>query len=310
MVKLAQLECFVAVIDNGSINKAADQLFVTQPALSRMLKALEEEMGNQLLLRKSQGVVPTKEGKMLYNYAQSILSEVRNLDRIKNSNDIFTELTVSVYSMFIREQLFIDFKNRCASDDTSISIETVIIQQMIENLLSGRSEIGLAVLSDMELPEVQRVARVKNLNIEILDHDPLYVHIGKQHPLCKKENVQFKDLLDMTFLHLPYDDYSRSCLEMVVDGLNLSDFHKQMTINNYSVLKSMVKETDCFLLGNGWQKMDLDRFGVASKQIEHCQVQMYLVLITANGGKYLSSEAADFSEILKQYYIINKEKFA
>ena len=308
MVKLAQLECFVAVIDNGSINKAADQLFVTQPALSRMLKSLEEEMGNQLLFRKSQGVVPTKEGKMLYNYAQSILSEVRNLDKIKNINEMFTELTVSVYSMFIKSQLFIEFKNSCGSDDTSISIENVIIQQMIENLLSGISEIGLAVLSDMELPEVQRVARVKNLNIEILDHSPLYVHIGKGNPLCQKEKLQFKDLLDMTFLHLPFDDYSRSRLEMVVDGLGISDFQKQMTVNNYSVLRSMIKETDCFLLGNFWQKADLDCFGVASKQIENCQVQMHLAIITANGGKYLSPEAVKFSEIIKQYYVNGEER--
>ena len=119
MVKFSQLESFVAVVENGSINKAAEKLYMTQPSLSRILKSLEDEMGKQLLNRNSQGVEPTREGKLFYTYAQSILSELKVLDQLKtmDMDEISTELNVSIYSFFIQNQLFVDLYDKILSHE-------------------------------------------------------------------------------------------------------------------------------------------------------------------------------------------------
>lgn len=55
-MKNQQLRYFVEVVDSGSINKASEKLFVSQPSLSRSIQSLEEEMGKELIIRSNHGL--------------------------------------------------------------------------------------------------------------------------------------------------------------------------------------------------------------------------------------------------------------
>ncbi|WFR68240.1 LysR family transcriptional regulator [Curtobacterium flaccumfaciens] len=68
-----RLSYFVTVVDCGAITRAAAVLHLAQPALSQHVSALEQEFGQQLLLRSRKGVVPTPAGLALYRYAKGIL---------------------------------------------------------------------------------------------------------------------------------------------------------------------------------------------------------------------------------------------
>jgi LysR family nitrogen assimilation transcriptional regulator len=76
---LRQLRYFVRIVDLGSLSKAAGDLYVAQPALSRQVAALEAELKTPLLVRSVRGVTPTDAGAALYRQAQGIL---RQLSRI------------------------------------------------------------------------------------------------------------------------------------------------------------------------------------------------------------------------------------
>jgi len=76
---LRHLKNFVAIVDCGSLSKAAETVFVAQPALSQQLAALEGELKTQLLLRSSQGVVPTEAGKVLYRHARTLLRQIEQV---------------------------------------------------------------------------------------------------------------------------------------------------------------------------------------------------------------------------------------
>ncbi len=71
---LKQLRYFVAIVDYASLSKAANHLFVAQPALSQHVRHMEEELKVQLLHRTPKGVEPTDEGKRLYIHAKKILT--------------------------------------------------------------------------------------------------------------------------------------------------------------------------------------------------------------------------------------------
>lgn len=75
-----QLRYFLAIVDAGSISKAAEVLFVAQPSLSYQIASLEGDLGVPLLLRSPLGVVPTEAGKSLYRRAQQVL---RQMDQIR-----------------------------------------------------------------------------------------------------------------------------------------------------------------------------------------------------------------------------------
>jgi LysR family transcriptional regulator, nitrogen assimilation regulatory protein len=75
-MELRQLRYFVAIVDHGSLSRAAQVLHVAQPALTQQLRQLEDELGALLLHRSAQGVLSTDAGKLFYEHAQAILKQV------------------------------------------------------------------------------------------------------------------------------------------------------------------------------------------------------------------------------------------
>ncbi len=84
MLDLRQLRYFVAIVDAGSVSRAALVLHIAQPAMSQQLAHLEREIGTKLLRRSVRGVAPTDAGKAVYRHAQTLLklaAETANVAR-------------------------------------------------------------------------------------------------------------------------------------------------------------------------------------------------------------------------------------
>lgn len=79
-MNLRQLRYFAQTVEAGNITRAAEQLYVAQPALGLQIRQLEEELGVPLLIRHSRGVTATEAGKLLYDRARDVL---RQVDQIK-----------------------------------------------------------------------------------------------------------------------------------------------------------------------------------------------------------------------------------
>ena len=77
---------FYVVANNGNISKAAKELLISQPAVSKAIKNLEEQLGGTLFIRTKRGVNLTNEGKEFYNYIKSAI------ENIYNAENKFTEL--------------------------------------------------------------------------------------------------------------------------------------------------------------------------------------------------------------------------
>ena len=77
---------FYTVANNGNITKASEELNITQPAISKSIKKLEDQLGGQLFVRTKRGVVLTQEGKEFYKYIKNAM------EYIANGESKFTEL--------------------------------------------------------------------------------------------------------------------------------------------------------------------------------------------------------------------------
>jgi LysR family nitrogen assimilation transcriptional regulator len=77
-MELRQFRYFVAIVDHGSLSRAARVLHIAQPALTQQIQQLEDELGVQLLHRSAQGVMSTDAGKIFYEHAQAILKQVED----------------------------------------------------------------------------------------------------------------------------------------------------------------------------------------------------------------------------------------
>lgn len=78
-MEFRQLKYFVRIVELSSFSKAAQDLFIAQPALSNQISNLEKELNTQLLSRSVRGVTPTEAGKTLYRHAQAIIRQIEHL---------------------------------------------------------------------------------------------------------------------------------------------------------------------------------------------------------------------------------------
>ena len=148
-MELRQLRYFVAIVDHGSLSRAAVILHIAQPALTQQLRQLEEELGVQLLHRSAQGVLSTDAGKVFYEHAQAILKQVADARSAvaqsaeRPSGSVTLGLPHSISGALALPLLT---ASRAQYPEITLQLTEELTGNLGEQLKSGR--INLAVLFD------------------------------------------------------------------------------------------------------------------------------------------------------------------
>ncbi len=151
-MELRQLRYFVAIVDHGSLSRAALVLHVAQPALTQQLRQLEEELGAQLLHRSAHGVLSTDAGKIFYEHAQAILKQVADARSavVQSTTRPSGSVTLGLpHSISGALALPILSSARVRYPEITLQLTEEISGSLTEQLKSGR--LNLAVLFD-EVP--------------------------------------------------------------------------------------------------------------------------------------------------------------
>lgn len=303
-MKNEQLRNFIKVVDCGSINKAAEQLYISQPSLSRSIHSLEEEMGKELVVRSNRGVTLTPVGRLLYYYGRSILEQFEVIEKIKNLSEetIYSKLAVSVDSIFLRDDLILQFYNRIKSADTEIKIIETTAEEVLKNVSDMTSEIGIVILNDYQLTVFKKMTELKDIEMTILGTGPLYVHISEKSPLAKGDYIDARELINNTYIHLPFDFFSNLNYSLTIgDNTQLSSFHKTITMSNYHAVINIINHTEAFMLGNKWQVEELKYSRIKSMQFKNCNIKKSFVIIKRK-REILSDAARIFLDIINENY--------
>ena len=85
-MNIKQIQSFVAVADTKSFSEAAQSMYISVSQISKMIKGLEDELGQVLFERKKSGVLLTREGAKLYNIANKVLRDIDEFELIKERN--------------------------------------------------------------------------------------------------------------------------------------------------------------------------------------------------------------------------------
>jgi LysR family transcriptional regulator, nitrogen assimilation regulatory protein len=141
-----QLKYFVAIIDSGSMSKAAERLFVAQPSLSQMMVTLEAELAQALLIRSPQGVTATEAGKALYQLARDILRRMDEIpQRVKSGGGSESGTVAIGFPTTIASVLATPLFNRIAQQYPGIRLQ--IFESMsgyiTELLANGRLDLAI-----------------------------------------------------------------------------------------------------------------------------------------------------------------------
>ncbi len=145
-MNLSHLESFCQVIKNGGITSAAQELHISQPALSLQIKELEKTLQTNLLNRGNRGVTPTKTGQILFDYGTKILNLADNMQKEidKQKDDSLEELVVGASctmgnyalpcSVYIFKENFFEH---------TIQLDISSTKNVLEKLASGEIKVGV-----------------------------------------------------------------------------------------------------------------------------------------------------------------------
>lgn len=188
-----RLQVFYAVAKHGSFTRAAEHLFMTQPAVTFQIKQLEEHFNTRLLDRGHGKVSLTSAGELVFAYAEKILglsdeleSRVSELtDELAGTLSIGTSTTIAAYWL---PRLLEGFKRRYPRVVPRVVVGN---SQLTEDRVAARElDIGLIeIVTDQPVIERRSAAR-----------DELLVICQPNHPLARAERLTAKDLVDYPFI--------------------------------------------------------------------------------------------------------------
>lgn len=146
---LNQLLYAVKIADTKSMNKAAAELFVSQPALSGSIHDLEEELGGEIFIRSNRGIVVTIEGEEFLSYARQMV-ELHGMmeERFIQRKEIKKKFSVSMQHYSFAVEAFIELGNRFSMDEYELAVHETKTSEVIDNVKNYRSEIGILYLND------------------------------------------------------------------------------------------------------------------------------------------------------------------
>ena len=187
-MNFAQLKAFQAVANHGSITRAAQLLQVSQPAVSKHLKNLEEDYGVKLFERKAGAVELTKAGSSLLRHAEAILAQLDQARKeLKSHKDLPKSEPLRIggsyaASALLLPSLLVHFKNK--HRDASIILRSGTTRELKRMLLNSTVEIALL----NELPANPELAS------EPFREERLVVFAAPGHPLARKKSLTVADL--------------------------------------------------------------------------------------------------------------------
>jgi Transcriptional regulator len=206
---LQQLKYFIEIVNSGSINKAAERLYIAQPSLSKALGDLEAETGLDLVKRTPKGVSLTADGAEFLGYARQVAEQAGLLERRwLNKKPSRKILSVSMQHYAFAINAFVNMVKKTDADEYEYTLREARTFEIIEDVKNLRSEIGILYLSEFNRKVMEKCFRENGLTFHPLFVSKPHIFTGSGSPLAKKEFVTPEDLADYPRLSFEQGDYN------------------------------------------------------------------------------------------------------
>jgi DNA-binding transcriptional LysR family regulator len=178
---LRQLRYFVAVAEEGNISRAAKKIFLTQPALSRQIKALEEEIGQCLLKREAHSIRLTPVGEALVREARELLQHAEQVLERARAAGRGVRLRIGYAPSLAAGLLSVAVENFTqAHPNAHVELSDLSTEEMLEGLENGKLDVALSVGQ-------QRGTR--GLKWTPIRRAPWQLVVNSNHPLARRSQV-------------------------------------------------------------------------------------------------------------------------
>ena len=238
-MEIQNLQAFITVSENCSFSKAAEKLFITQPAVSKRIFSLEQELDVKLFDRIGKSVQTTEAGLALLVSAKRILAELENSRRVISNltGKVNGPLRLGTSHHIGLHRLPPVLRAYTAQyPDVDLDIQFMDSEAACEAAIKGDLELAIATLPEKPMD---------NLTTKIIWHDPLCIVISKDHPLTNEKNIKRNTLLEHAAILPSQSTFTRGLMEKALD-IDSRKMKIAMETNYLETIKMMVS------IGLGW----------------------------------------------------------
>ena len=268
-MNLLQMRYAVKIAETNSINKAADQLYVGQSALSRAIKELETSLGAVLFERSPKGMFLTPDGELFVNYASKILRQVDSMDEMfKNRGVEKSRFSVSVPRASYITEAFVEFSKHIGkNDNVEIFYKETNSMRTLKNILKDDYRLGILRYAEEYSGYYDKLLTEKNINGELVSEFTYRLLMSRKNPLSEKEEIVYEDLRN--FIEVAHaDPYVPSLpLEEVKKTELPEDSNRRIFVfERGSQFELLSENTETYMWVSPIPKALLERYGLVERE--------------------------------------------
>ncbi len=194
---IQQLNYVITISEKGSLNKAAEVLYVTQPSLTSAVRELEKELGITLFNRGGKGVTLTNDGAEFIQYARQVVTQYdRLLEKYGKGGNLRKKFGISCQHYSFAVKSFVEMVKQFDTDEYEFAIRESKTRDVIEDVTTGKSEVGILYLSDFNRKAIGKFLKSSQLEFHPLIKCEPYVYLWKGHPLAGQKSIRLEELRD------------------------------------------------------------------------------------------------------------------
>lgn len=244
MFDLKQLKYFIVCAETGSISEAARLLYTTQPSVSKVVKALENEVGMELFYRLPRGIALSEKGQEFYRYACKIVNDMNVLEQMgKRNMTRWIRISLNPSSWFARQ--FVEFYNAYYEENYHFQIYTAGVRTVMERVRDYLDDIGFIYLMEQQKEEfLYELSRNRLLFTPMQEIESVF-YPGKKNPLYNKKEtseITLEEMKKMRFIQNYQDDFFKPGENQSEASFSWNDLDVAVVTNSDYIMEKMLRK--------------------------------------------------------------------
>lgn len=247
---IQQLRYVIVICEEGSLNKASEQLYIAQPSLTSALQELEKELGITIFNRSGRGVTPTNDGSEFIRYAREVVSQYDNLlEKYGEGGNLKKKFGISTQHYSFAVKSFVEMVKRFGTDEYEFAIRETMTRNVIDDVAGGKSEIGILYLNDFNRKPLEKLLKSNSLTFTPLTECNAYVYLWKGHPLAGRASIKFDDLKEYPCLSFEQGD--KGSFYYAEEILSTSEYPKTIKATDRATMLNLMIGLNGYTLCSG-----------------------------------------------------------
>jgi DNA-binding transcriptional LysR family regulator len=231
-----RLKAFCLIVEKKSFSKAAESVFMTQSAMSHLVKKLEDELGVHLFIRSGRSVIPTPAGNLFYDHAKRILGQYKKMEddvcvlmqRVKGTLSIGADVTAATHLL---PQVFYSFFKEYPEVKVELSVSSP--EGIMSDIHEGKVHVGV----------IEGTMRKPAVFMQEIAEDEIVLIASDDNPLTRGKVLTSQDLVSQPFIMPQAGSGTRELIDgfLLKMGIAPERIKVSMVLGNPELIVRMVQ---------------------------------------------------------------------